>query len=91
MLEDMRFGQGIPTSRTSLCPEHEHWQQRSGVNPLSAAYGATLDEEYYQHAGYHLLPEHVGYDDCAAQPDQEVRWGVVPSTTTPTASTPKRD
>jgi len=67
MLEDMRFGQGIPVSRNGLCPEHEHWQQRSGVNPLGAAYGATLDEEYYQHAGFHVMDEHAGWNDQGAR------------------------
>lgn len=67
MWEDMRFGQGIPPTRESLCPEHEHWQQRSGVNPLGAAYGATLDEEYYRHAGFHVDEAHEGWDDMGAR------------------------
>jgi hypothetical protein len=72
-MEDMRFGQGIPTSRTTLCPEHEHWQQRSGVNPLGAAYGATLDEDYYQHAGFHTLDEHAAWNDHAARDTRATR------------------
>lgn len=63
LIEDMRFGQGLPTSREAWCPEHEHWQQRSGANPIGAAYGATLDDEYHQHAGFHVADEHLGWDD----------------------------
>ncbi|BEJ11324.1 hypothetical protein CspHIS471_0107460 [Cutaneotrichosporon sp. HIS471] len=67
MWEDMRFGQGFPSSRDMLCPEHEHWQQRSGVNPLGAAWGATLNEEYYRHAGFHVDEEFEGWDDMGAR------------------------
>ncbi|BEI88049.1 uncharacterized protein CcaverHIS019_0107670 [Cutaneotrichosporon cavernicola] len=67
MWEDMRFGQGFPCSRDMLCPEHDHWQQRSGVNPLGAAWGATLNEEYYRHAGFHVDEEFEGWDDMGAR------------------------
>lgn len=63
----MRFGQGLPPSRDELCPEHEHWQQRSGVNPIGAAYGATLVDEYYQHAGFHVHDDHAGWDHMGAR------------------------
>ncbi|WWC92267.1 uncharacterized protein L201_007221 [Kwoniella dendrophila CBS 6074] len=33
-MRDFAFGQGIPLSRDSLCPEHEHLQQRFQLNPL---------------------------------------------------------
>ncbi|KAK4685819.1 cell division control protein 7, partial [Tremellales sp. Uapishka_1] len=34
-LIEMQFGQGIPESRDSLCPEHQHWQDRVQFNPLA--------------------------------------------------------
>lgn len=63
MSEDMRFGQGLPLSRESMCPEHEHWQQRSGVNPIGAALGARLDEEYYELTGFHVYQDYENWDD----------------------------
>ncbi|WRT70669.1 uncharacterized protein IL334_007667 [Kwoniella shivajii] len=33
-MRDLSFGQGIPPSRDSLCPEHEHYQERFQINPL---------------------------------------------------------
>ncbi|GMK54719.1 hypothetical protein CspeluHIS016_0113050 [Cutaneotrichosporon spelunceum] len=67
MWEEMRFGQGFPSSRDTLCPEHEHWQERSGVNPLGAAWGATLNDEYYRHAGFHVDEDFEGWDDIGAR------------------------
>lgn len=61
-LEDMNFGQGLPLSRDSLCPEHEHWQQRSGVNPLGAAFGCELDKDYHLRTGFHVLDEYSNWD-----------------------------
>ncbi|OCF43627.1 CDC7 protein kinase [Kwoniella heveanensis CBS 569] len=34
-LGEMQFGQGVPATRDSLCAEHEHYQQRYQINPLS--------------------------------------------------------
>ncbi|WOO79374.1 Cell cycle serine/threonine-protein kinase hsk1 [Vanrija pseudolonga] len=64
ILEDMRFGQGFPPVRGALCPEHEHWQQRSGVNPLGAAFGARVEEEYFQRVGFRLREEFLGWDSA---------------------------
>ncbi|WVW80868.1 hypothetical protein I302_102858 [Kwoniella bestiolae CBS 10118] len=33
-MRELPFGQGIPPSRDSLCPEHEHYQERFQINPL---------------------------------------------------------
>ncbi|WWC72543.1 uncharacterized protein I206_106505 [Kwoniella pini CBS 10737] len=33
-MRDLAFGQGIPPTRDSLCPEHEHYQERFQINPL---------------------------------------------------------
>lgn len=75
----MRFGQGFPPVRgareytnatdcavltTAVCPEHEHWQQRSGVNPLGAAFGARVEEEYFQRVGFRLRDEFLGWDSA---------------------------
>ncbi|WVF68054.1 hypothetical protein IAT40_002817 [Kwoniella sp. CBS 6097] len=32
---ELQFGQGIPATRDALCAEHEHFQQRFQINPLS--------------------------------------------------------
>lgn len=73
MWNDMRFGQGLPPARDALCPEHEHWQQRSGVNPLGAAWGATHDEEYYRHAGFDVHDEFEGWDYMGARDERPSR------------------
>ncbi|KAK8850506.1 hypothetical protein IAR55_004424 [Kwoniella newhampshirensis] len=51
-MRDLQFGQGVPASRDTLCPEHEHYQQRFLLNPLTtrrwvaqAAEDADEDEE----------------------------------------------
>nr|XP_031862507.1 uncharacterized protein CI109_002004 [Kwoniella shandongensis]KAA5529579.1 hypothetical protein CI109_002004 [Kwoniella shandongensis] len=51
-MRDLHFGQGVPASRDTLCPEHEHYQQRFLLNPLTtrrwvsqAAEDADEDEE----------------------------------------------
>lgn len=54
-----------------MCPEHDHWQQRSGVNPIGAALGARLDEEYYELTGFHVYREYEGWDDFSAREDDE--------------------
>ncbi|WWD07323.1 hypothetical protein V865_005421 [Kwoniella europaea PYCC6329] len=33
-MRELPFGQGIPPTRDSLCPEHEHYQERFQINPL---------------------------------------------------------
>jgi hypothetical protein len=37
------------------------------VNPLGAAWGATHNEEYYRHAGFHVDEEFEGWDDMGAR------------------------
>ncbi|WWC65088.1 uncharacterized protein I303_107702 [Kwoniella dejecticola CBS 10117] len=33
-MRDLAFGQGIPPAKDSLCPEHQHYQDRFQINPL---------------------------------------------------------